>query len=115
MNMSRSVSASLPTVPCAWAGETSALQFIDKGLHHRQGSFLPPLSGHVICKVKWQSHYLLLLIRDKREGSDTRNLFFEKEVHLVSLTGTRPIQRTEARNLSYEKDPTEHDGMHSRG
>ena len=57
----------------------------------------------------------MLLIRDKREGSDTRNLFFEKEVHLVSLTGTRPIQRTEARNLSYEKDPTEHDGMHSRG
>lgn len=61
------------------------------------------------------SHYLLLLIRDKREGPDTRNVFFEKEVHLVSLTGTRPIQRTEARNLSYEKDPTEHTGMHARG
>lgn len=36
--------------------------------------------------------------------------FLEMEVHLVSLTGIRPIQRTEARNLSYEKDPTEHEG-----
>ena len=34
---------------------------------------------------------------------------------MASLTGTRPIQRTEARNLSYEKDPTEHDGRHTRG
>lgn len=28
----------------------------------------------------------------------------------MSLTGIRPIQRTEARNPSYEKDPTEHEG-----
>lgn len=60
------------------------------------------------------SHYLLLLIRDEREGSDNRNLFFEKEVHLVSLTRTRSTQRTEARNLSYEKDPTEYGGKQAR-
>lgn len=61
------------------------------------------------------NHYLLLLIRDEREDSDNRNLLFEKEVHLVSLTGTRPTQRTDARNLSYEKDPTEHGGKQARG
>lgn len=86
---------------CAWIGEASASTRLISSL---------PSSTPVLGGLNGKPLFIAADQGLERTLTIEKASFFEMEVHLVSLTGTRPIQRTEARNLSYEKDPTEHGG-----